>query len=104
MTDQARMYRNIAKAYADHQAVNHSVGEYVRGDAYTNTVEGLFSVSKRGMNGVYQHCGSQHPHRYLTESDFRYNHRVSLGIEDGQRVVDALAGIEGKRLTYRSAD
>lgn len=104
MTDDARMYRKIAKQFADHQAVNHSRGEYVRGDAYTNTVEGVFSIFKRGMIGTYQHCGSQHLHRYLAEFDFRYNHRSSLGIEDGARVVDVLKGIEGKRLTYRSAD
>lgn len=101
MTDDARMYRKIAKQFSDHQAVNHSKGEYVRGDAYTNTVEGVFSIFKRGMIGTYQHCGSQHLHRYLAEFDFRYNHRASLGIEDGARVVDALKGIEGKRLTYR---
>jgi len=61
----------------------------------------VFSIFKRGMTGVYQHCGSQHLHRYLAEFDFRYNHRSALGIEDNQRVVDALKGIEGKRLTYR---
>lgn len=101
MTDDARMYRKIAKQFADHQAVNHSRGEYVRGEAHTNTIEGVFSIFKRGMIGTYQHCGSQHLHRYLAEFDFRYNHRSSLGIEDGARVVDTLKGIEGKRLTYR---
>jgi transposase-like protein len=104
MTDDARMYRKIAQRFADHQAVNHSAGEYVRGDAHTNTIEGVFSIFKRGMIGTYQHCGSQHLHRYLAEFDFRYNHRSSLGIEDGARVVDALKGIEGKRLTYRSVN
>jgi transposase-like protein len=101
MTDDARMYKKIAKEYADHQTVNHSHGEYVRGDAYTNTIEGFFSVFKKGMTGVYQHCSSDHLHRYLSEFDFRYNHRASLEIDDQQRVVDALKGIEGKRLTYR---
>lgn len=99
-TDDARMYRKIAKQFAEHMVVNHSQGEYVNGDAGTNTIEGFFSVFKRGMNGVYQHCGSQHLHRYLAEFDFRYNHRASLEISDEQRTVDALAGIGGKRLTY----
>src|SRR5579863_133293 len=100
-TDEARMYRKIAKAFAEHMTVNHSQDEYVRGDASTNTIEGFFSVFKRGMNGTYQHCGSQHLHRYLAEFDFRYNHRVALKIDDRQRTVNALAGIGGKRLTYK---
>ena len=104
MTDEARMYRNIGKQYADHQTVNHGKDEYVRGEAYTNTVEGFFSVFKRGMTGTYQHCSSDHLHRYLSEFDFRYNHRTSLEIDDNQRVASALKGIEGKRLTYRAAD
>lgn len=104
MTDEARMYRKIGKQYADHQTVNHGKDEYVRGEAYTNTVEGFFSVFKRGMVGTYQHCSGDHLHRYLSEFDFRYNHRASLEIDDKQRVVDALKGIEGKRLTYRRAD
>jgi transposase-like protein len=103
-TDDARMYRKIAKQFAEHLSVNHSQGEYVRGEASTNTIEGFFSVFKRGMTGVYQHCGSQHLHRYLAEFDFRYNHRAALEINDTQRTVDALAGISGKRLTYRSPD
>jgi transposase-like protein len=101
-TDEARMYRKIAKAFREHMTVNHSQDEYVRGNASTNTIEGFFSTFKRGMNGVYQHCGSQHLHRYLAEFDFRYNHRMALKIDDTQRTVDALAGIGGKRLTYRS--
>ena len=104
MTDDARIYRKIAKQFADHQAVNHSQEEYVRGDAYTNTVEGFFSVFKRGMVGTYQHCGSHHLHRYLAEFDFRYNHRASLEIDDKARVTHVLEGIEGKRLTYRNPD
>ena len=101
MTDDARLYKKIAKQFADHQSVNHSQGEYVRGDAHTNTIEGFFSVFKRGMIGTYQNCSGDHLHRYLSEFDFRYNHRASLEINDNQRVVDALKGIEGKRLTYR---
>ena|SRR6185437_3808286 len=103
-TDEARMYRKIAKAYAEHMVVNHSHDEYVRGDATTNTIEGFFSVFKRGMKGIYQHCGSHHLHRYLSEFDFRYNHRAALEINDTERMDDALAGIGGKRLTYRTVD
>ena len=101
MTDEARLYNTVGKRFASHQTVNHSAGEYGRGEAHTNTIEGFFSVFKRGMKGVYQHCDEKHLHRYLAEFDFRYNHRSSLGVEDGQRIIDALAGIEGKRLTYR---
>jgi transposase-like protein len=104
MTDSARIYRKIGKKFADHQAVNHSAGEYVRGDAHTNTIEGVFSVFKRGMTGTYQHCESQHLHRYLAEFDFRYNNRAALDCDDAERTRRALKGIEGKRLTYRSAD
>jgi transposase-like protein len=104
MTDSHRMYRNIMKPYASHDVVNHSKGEYVRGEAHTNTIEGVFSVFKRGMVGTYQHCGEQHLHRYLAEFDFRYNHRASLGTNDTARTNDALRGIEGKRLTYRTAN
>jgi transposase-like protein len=104
MTDDARLYRKIAKAFADHQAVNHSKGEYVRGNAHTNTIEGFFGVFKRGMNGTYQHCSSDHLHRYLAEFDFRYNNRSAVGVEDADRAANALKGIGGKRLTYRRPD
>jgi len=104
MTDSALHYRKIGKKFADHQAVNHSAGEYVRGDAHTNTIEGFFSVFKRGMTGTYQHCDSQHLHRYLAEFDFRYNNRAALGINDHDRTRNALKAIEGKRLTYRRPD
>ena len=68
---------------------------------HTNTVEGFFSVFKRGMKGVYQHCGKQHLHRYANEFSFRYNNRVKLGVNDIERAAIALKGISGKRLTYR---
>jgi transposase-like protein len=103
MTDQHKKFRKIGKTFMSHQTVDHSKYEYVRGNVSTNTIEGVFSIFKRGMQGIYQHCGSQHLHRYLAEFDFRYNHRSALGIEDSQRVVNALKGIEGKRLTYRTA-
>jgi len=102
MTDDARWYRKIAKQFADHQAVNHSQDEYVRGDAYTNTIEGFFSVFKRGMTGIYQHCSSEHLHRYLSEFDFRYNNRAALKVNDVQRAEKLLTGITGKRLTYQT--
>jgi hypothetical protein len=102
MTDDAPRYVTIGReGFASHGVVNHSRGEYVRGDIHTNTVEGFFSVFKRGMKGVYQHCGQQHLHRYLTEFDFRYNNRTALGVSDAERAEKALKGIEGKRLTYR---
>ena len=81
--------------------MNHSEKEYARGDVTTSTVEGFFSIFKRGMKGVYQHCGDKHLQRYLTEFDFRYSNRAALGIHDAQCAVNAMKGIEGKRLTYR---
>ena len=79
-------------------------GEYIRGDIHTNTIEGVFSIFKRGMKGVYQHCSENHLHRYLAEFDFRYNNRVRLGVNDIERAEEALKGIVGKRLTYRTAN
>jgi hypothetical protein len=78
--------------------------EYVRGEVHTNTVEGYYSVFKRGMKGVYQHCAEKHLHRYLSEFDFRYSNRVALGIHDGERADLAIKGAAGKRLTYRQAN
>ena len=101
-TDEARMYRKIAKKYREHLTVNHSQDEYVRGDASTNAAENFFSVFKRGMTGIYQHCASEHLHRYLAEFDFRYNNRVALGVNDVQRAEKLLTGITGKRLTYET--
>lgn len=101
-TDQASWYRGIGVHYADHQTVNHQEDEYVRGDVTTNTVEGFYSIFKRGMKGVYQHCAEKHLHRYLSEFDFRYSHRVALGFNDEARTDKVLKGIVGKRLTYRN--
>ena len=103
-TDEARQYRSLGKDFADHDTVNHSRGEYGRGEVHTNTVEGFYSVFKRGMKGVYQHCAKRHLHRYATEFDFRYNNRIKLGVDDGQRAARALMGIRGKRLTYRGTN
>lgn len=105
MTDEAKMYKKIAKNFAGHGTVNHSEKEWKRGINYTNTAESFFSVFKRGMKGIYQHCGSQHLQRYLHEFDFRYNHRSANGIEDSERATILLEGASGKRLMYkRSAE
>jgi len=99
LTDDAVYYKPIGPEYASHQSVNHSRKEYARGfGIHVNTLEGYFSIFKRGMKGVYQHCDEKHLQRYLCEFDFRFNNRE---IEDAERRDKALAGIEGKRLTYR---
>lgn len=102
MTDEASQYKTIGKQFRSHEVVQHSLDEYVRGDVTTNTIEGAFSIFKRGMKGVYQHCSEKHLHRYLSEFDFRYNARVSLGVDDAMRTEKAVCGIVGKRLTYRT--
>lgn len=101
MTDEAGQYVHLAKHFSEHGFVRHGAGEYGHGDKHTNTVEGFYSVFKRGMKGIYQHCGEQHLHRYVAEFDFRYNARTALGIDDDARTLKVLGGIEGKRLTYR---
>jgi transposase-like protein len=101
MTDEAAAYRYLKHHFADHSRVSHKAGEYVRGEVYTNTVEGFFSIFKRGMRGVYQFCGERHLHRYLAEFDFRYSNRAALGCNDEERASRLLRGIVGKRLTYR---
>jgi len=101
MTDEAHVYKNIGKDFASQETVTHGIGEYVRGNVHINTIENYFSVLKRGMTGVYQHCGKQHLKRYVGEFDFRYNHRVKLGIEDTERAELVLKGITGKRLMYK---
>lgn len=104
MTDEAGQYAHLNKLFAQHGFVRHGAGEYGRGDVHTNTVEGFYSVFKRGMKGVYQHCATKHMHRYVAEFDFRYNNRVKLGVDDTARTANALRGIVGKRLTYRRTD
>jgi transposase-like protein len=99
-TDQAAHYKRPGRDFAKHESVDHSAGEYARGNVTTNTVEGFFSIFKRGMIGIYQHCGEQHLQRYLDEFDFRYSNRAALGVDDKERAIRALKGIEGKRLTY----
>jgi transposase-like protein len=97
-TDESNLYHRVGREFAAHETVIHSAKEYARGDVTTNTVEGYFSIFKRGMRGVYQHCAEKNLHRYLAEFDFRYNTRH---ITDGERAVLAVKGGEGKRLTYR---
>lgn len=102
MTDTAPVYKKIAKPFASHETVNHLSKEYARGDVTTNTVEGFFGILKRGINGVYQHVSPEHLNRYVGEFAFRHSNRSSLGIEDAERAANALKGIGGKRLMYRS--
>jgi transposase-like protein len=113
MTDEAAHYKKVGKDFRSHDRIRHADDEYVRdtgavifptGERYvihTNTVEGYYSIFKRGMKGVYQHCGEKHLHRYLAEFDFRYSNRVRLGVDDVERTARAVKGIVGKRLTYR---
>jgi transposase-like protein len=101
MTDEGTHYKQLGKEFSDHGTVEHGAKEYVRGDIHTNTIEGYFSVFKRGMRGVYQHCSEKHLHRYLAEFDFRYNNRTALGFNDLMRTEALGPQIKGKRLTYR---
>ena len=100
LTDSAPYYKWVGKRFAGHATVDHSISEYVRGSIHTNTIEGFFSILKRGLTGVYQHCSARHLKRYLAEFDFRYSYRQKLGYDDCDRTDMALKGIEGKRLTY----
>jgi transposase-like protein len=100
-TDESGVYWEVGEQFASHRTVTHSINEYVRGDAHTNTVEGYFSIFKRGIYGTYHHVSQTHLKRYLGEFDFRYNYRIALGFTDRERATIALKGIVGKRLTYR---
>ena len=103
MTDEHRIYRDLGTMFAGHSTVCHQLDEYVRGEAHTNTIEGFFSIFKRGMRGIYQFCSEKHLHRYLAEFDFRYSNRQALGVNDEDRANELLRGIVGKRLTYQTA-
>ncbi len=102
MTDDRAAYTNIGHNFASHHSVNHSAGEYGRGPIHTNTVEGFFSILKRGVYGMYQHVSEAHLKRYLAEFDFRYSNREKLGVNDTERAEIALQGVRGKRLTYQT--
>jgi transposase-like protein len=107
MTDEAARYAKLGNEFAKHDAIDHHRGEYGYTDRKTgtkintNTIEGYYSIFKRGMKGVYQHCGEKHLHRYLAEFDFRYSNRSALGVEDAQRAAKIVEGAKGKRLQYR---
>jgi len=107
MTDEAKRYAELGNEFAKHDAIDHSREEYGYTDRKsgvkinTNTIEGYYSIFKRGMKGVYQHCGEQHLHRYLAEFDFRYSNRGKIGVDDEERAYRAVAGAAGKRLTYQ---
>jgi len=107
-TDESNLYPDVGATFQGHSTVKHSAGEYVRYDdgeiVHTNSAEGYFSIFKRGMRGNYQHCAEKHLHRYLAEFDFRYNHRIALGYNDGDRAALAVKNADGKRLTYRQPD
>lgn len=99
-TDESKLHFGAEEMFATQKTVCHSRKEYARGDVNTNSAEGYFSIFRRGMRGVYQHCSEQHLHRYLAEFDFRYNHREALGWNDEARTIAAIRSGEGKRLTY----
>lgn len=105
-TDASSLYLTVGKEFAEHGRVEHSMGEYVRfeegGAIHNNSAESYFSVFKRGMKGVYQHCSEKHLHRYLAEYEFRFNNRIALGVDDVSRAEKLLAGVVGKRLTYET--
>jgi len=103
-TDDDKTFRSVKPRYRPDEVIHHSAGEYVRGDVHTNTIEGYFSILKRGIIGVYHHVSQQHLKRYLAEFDFRYNYRSGLKIDDEARAAKLAAGIKGKRLTYRRPD
>ena len=107
MTDEATYYRRVGATFTAHHTVNHAKEQYVskaNPRVHTNTTEGFYSIFKRGMRGVYQHCAAKHLHRYAAEFDFRYSHRIANGFDDSARAVKALEGVVGKRLTYRRPD
>ena len=100
-TDESPMYRGLWRQFPGHEMINHRQGEYSRDGVTTNTVEGFFSILKRGLVGTFHHVGEQHLHRYMAEFDFRYSYRSALGGNDSERANLLLKGIGGKRLTYR---
>jgi transposase-like protein len=102
VSDSAPVFKHAVWGF--HEAVDHSKYEWARGDVHTNTLEGFFSIFKRGIIGVYQHIDAKHFERYLAEFDFRMNTRVKLGYSDADRAEIALRGVKGKRLTYETTE
>jgi hypothetical protein len=101
-SDESAIYTMIGWNFQSHGTVNHSAKEYMRGEDYTNTVEGYFLIVKRGIYGIYQYVSEAHLHRYLAEFDFQYSYRINTGFDDMARMDRALAGIVGRRLMYRT--
>lgn len=105
MTDTANTYKGAGEGhFRAHGKVNHGIGEYVRGDVHTNTIENYFSILKRGITGTYHHVSATHLKRYLAEFDYRYNERKGLGVSDFERFSKSVKGIVGKRMTYRRSN
>jgi len=104
MTDDSMIYYHVGPMFAAHDAVNHSIKEYVRGDAYTNTAESFFALVKRGVYGTFHAVSEKHLQRYVNEAAFKWNNRSKLGIEDAERATNAIKGAAGKRLMYRQTD
>jgi transposase-like protein len=102
MTDEGGAAKKVGSEFTRHESVNHSIGEYVRGDAHTNTIEGYFSIMKRGVYGTFHHVSQRQLKRYLAEFDFRDNEREALGVNDAERMAKSVTGIVGKRLFYRT--
>jgi transposase-like protein len=102
VTDEALHYRGIGREFASHKKVFHGIGQYVNKGVTTNNIEGYFSIFKRGMRGIYQHCSEKHLQRYLAEFDFRYSNRAANGFNDTERADELLKGVVGKRLTYET--
>jgi transposase-like protein len=103
MTDEHGAYKSVGQEFVGHETVRHYTGEYVRGEAHTNTIEGYFAILKRGIFGTYHHVSQQHLKRYLAEFDFRYNARAALGVDDETRADRLIRGIVGKRLMYKDS-
>lgn len=103
LTDESNTYYSLRYHFSQHEHVRHSIGEYGYGPIHTNTIEGYFSIFKRGMKGVYQHCSKEHLHRYMAEFDFRYTNRANRGVNDHQRTAQLVQGVVGKRLKYETA-
>ena len=97
-SNERHTYRGIGRRFAGHGSVNHAAEEWARGETHVNSAERYFSIFK--LSGVYQHCDERHLPRYLAEFDFRYSNRIKLGVDDTERTRRAIAGAEGKRLTY----
>jgi transposase-like protein len=104
MSDDSVHANQLGIGFRSHETVRHGIGEYVRGEAHTNTIEGYFSILKRGIVGTYHHVSEQHLKRYLAEFDFRYNERAALDVDDTERALKSLKGVVGKRLMYRQPD